>query len=148
MPLIKIQSRFDGQPQKNDVKEKKDDNNGKRKLGVFLNGAVAGSIAAGVWTYGDLKKESLQAATEISEIVEAELFHENQEKTTIITPTRRERFNFIADVVAETGSALVYIEGLYFIFSLWELKLNPIPTLFQLDKDTFQHRESILRTKA
>ena len=119
--LIKIQSKFDGQPQKNDDKEKKDDmNNGKRKLGVFLNGAVAGSIAAGVWTYGDLKKESLQAATEISEIVEAELFHENQEKTTIITPTRRERFNFIADVVAETGSALVYIEGLYFIFSLWK----------------------------
>ena len=48
------------------------------------------------------------------------MFHENQEKTTIITPTRRERFNFIADVVAETGSALVYIEGLYFIFSLWK----------------------------
>jgi len=108
--LRTIQSKFDGQPKKNDDKEKKDDNNGKRKLGVFLNGAVAGSIAAGVWTYGDLTKESLQAATEISEIVEAELFHENQEKTTIITPTRRERFNFIADVVAETGSALVYIE--------------------------------------
>ena len=71
MHLIKIQSKFDGQPQNNDDKEKKDDNNGKRKLGVFLNGAVAGSIAAGVWTYGDLKKESLQAATEISEIVEA-----------------------------------------------------------------------------
>ena len=119
--LIKIQSKFDGQPQNKNDNEKKDDmNNGKRKLGVFLNGAVAGSIAAGVWTYGDLKKESLQAATEISEIVEAELFNENQEKTTIITPTRRERFNFIADVVAETGSALVYIEGLYFIFSHWK----------------------------
>ena len=70
-------------------------------MGVFLNGTVAGSIAAGVWTYGDLKKESLHAA----EIVETE----QDEKT--ITPTRRERFNFIADVVAETGSALVYIEG-------------------------------------
>ena len=48
-------------------------------------------------------------------IVETE-HEENEEKA--ITPTRRDRFNFIADVVAETGSTLVYIEGLFlYLFS-------------------------------
>ena len=54
-----IPSRIEKQQEKG---KKDNDNNGRRKLGVFLNGTVAGSIAAGVWTYGDLKKESLRVA--------------------------------------------------------------------------------------
>ena len=58
-------------------------------------------MAAGVWTYQDLKKESIQAAQVIGN-------DDPKDKTS--TPTRRERFNFIADVVSETSPALVFIE--------------------------------------
>jgi len=78
-----------------------------------LTGAAVGSVTAGLWSYSDLKNEDtspdqaplglLQAAQVINKISDAG-------EGSASTPTRRERFNFIADVVAETEAALVYIE--------------------------------------
>ena len=92
---------------------KHNDDKSKRKLGVFLTGAAVGSVTAGLWSYSDLKNEDtspdqaplglLQAAQVINKISDAG-------EGSASTPTRRERFNFIADVVAETEAALVYIE--------------------------------------
>ena len=78
-----------------------------------MTGAAVGSVTAGLWSYSDLKNEDtspdqaplglLQAAQVINKISDAG-------EGSVNTPTRRERFNFIADVVAETEAALVYIE--------------------------------------
>ena len=86
-------------PKISDKESKNDDKS--RKYGIFLTGVAAGTVAAGVWTYQDLKKESIQAAQVIGN-------DDPKDKTS--TPTRRERFNFIADVVSETSPALVFIE--------------------------------------
>jgi len=90
---------------------KKEDRS-KRKLGIFLTGAAAGSVASGLWSYSDLKNEdsSPDLPQPLGLIQAAQVINKISDSGTPNTPTRRERFNFIADVVAETGAALVYIE--------------------------------------
>jgi len=84
-----------------DKESSKSNDDKSRKYGIFLTGVAAGTVAAGVWTYQDLKKESIQAA---------QVIVGNKDEAKSATPTRRERFNFIADVVSETSPALVFIE--------------------------------------
>jgi HtrA serine peptidase 2 len=89
-------------------------NGGKRKLGIFLTGAAAGSVAAGLWTYSDLKNEPdlpmMEEGRPLGLLQAAQVINDLSDEGKPSTPTRRERFNFIADVVAETGPVLVYIE--------------------------------------
>ncbi len=104
-------------------REYNESNNGHRKVGMFLKGAAAGSVTAGLWSYEELVKEQ----EELEQEEEGEsLFGGEVEAAKVIRKpdenissggnpeggglTRRERFNFIADVVAETAPGLVYIE--------------------------------------
>ena len=77
-----------------------------------MTGAAAGSVASGLWSYSDLKNEdsSPDLPQPLGLIQAAQVINKISDSGTPNTPTRRERFNFIADVVAETGAALVYIE--------------------------------------
>lgn len=88
--------------------------NGRRKFGIFLTSAAAGTITASLWSYGELKKQQEEyekADSRFLGVAEAATkVVEKSSKTDDKIPSRREKYNFIADVVDETASALVYIE--------------------------------------
>lgn len=70
---------------------------------MFIKGAVFGSVTAiSLWALNSVKISSLEAA----EVIEPSDNGDKSKKG----PSRRDRFNFVAEVVTETGASLVYIK--------------------------------------
>ena len=63
----------------------------KRKLGVFLSGAAAGSITAGLWSYSDLKNEDTSPDKPLGLLQAAQVINKISDAGKPNTPTRRDR---------------------------------------------------------
>lgn len=80
-----------------------DSNQWRFNFKVFIKGAVFGSVTAiSLWALNSVKFSSLEAA----EVIEPSDNGDKSKKG----PSRRDRFNFVAEVVTETGASLVYIK--------------------------------------
>ena len=74
-----------------DFRERKYEDKTKRKLGVFLSGAAAGSITAGLWSYSDLKNEDTSPDKPLGLLQAAQVINKISDAGKPNTPTRRDR---------------------------------------------------------
>ena len=75
---------------------------------MFIKGAVFGSVTAiSLWALNIFANSSdIFTPLEAAEVIEPSDNGDKSKKG----PSRRARFNFVAEVVAETGASLVYIK--------------------------------------
>ena len=75
---------------------------------MFIKGAVFGSVTAiSLWALNIFANSSdIFTKLEAAEVIEPSDNSDKSKKG----PSRRDRFNFVAEVVTETGASLVYIK--------------------------------------